>query len=469
MSSDFPRASINGHNILVLGLGASGLAASELALRHGAKVTVLDSDSGGNLAERTARLKNRGADVHLDWSEIDYPGDLDLAVISPGISPAGILGRLARRLACPIVDELEFGFWFCSCPILAVTGTNGKTTTVEMTVHSLKGAGKNVIGAGNIGLPLSEAVHKSSGLDLIVAEVSSFQLEHIRSFHPLGACILNISDDHGDRYQSRDEYLAAKLLLLRNMSNPASVVMSAALFADDRVRRLPLFRRRKPILLATDAAGEDIDWFVDADGFLCSGGRCPMQLLHRSDLKLKGRHNIENVLAALAMCRIAGVAPAAAVPGVRRFAPSGHRLELVSIFNNVRFVNDSKATNPDALVQALETCGEESSADQGKILLIAGGRDKNMNFKTVIPSIRRFVKQVYLIGEVKDTLAELWGRYVSCKKYASIGGVIDDVMEVAAAGDTVLLSPGCASHDMFSDYAERGNVFTHEIKRRTGE
>lgn len=462
--------SVENKHVLVLGAGISGVAAAELAWRSGARVTVLDGFTNATLVERKSRLENFGATVYLEWTAESWREPVDVAVLSPGIGPDDTLGRLARSLSCPVLGELEFGFAFCACPVLAVTGTNGKTTTVELVVHLLKNAGCKVIGAGNIGLPLSEAALKSAGLDYIVAEVSSFQLERADGFAPLAAAVLNITDDHGDRYESFDNYLETKMKVIANMRNPRRVVMRDDVHALPGVRTHPLFSQDRPIRFAAGGDGNgpiDSDYLVDSTGHLAwqrNGSAEP--LLHCDKLRLKGTHNAENALAALGLCEAAGVTIDAVLPYLETFAPSAHRLELLTAHNNVRYVNDSKSTNPDAMVQALRTCAASS---QGRILLIAGGRDKRMNFDPVIPFLEAHVKHVYLMGESRSALAALWSPHVPCRMYASLSAIVDDAVDDAEPGDTVLLSPGCASHDMFSDYTQRGNSFAQEIRRRIGE
>jgi UDP-N-acetylmuramoylalanine--D-glutamate ligase len=465
-----PLDSIAHQSILVLGLGDSGLAAAELAICQGATVTVLDADDSEKLAERAARLENRGVKVLRDFGGDTWSAPVDLAIISPGIHPQRSLGRLAARLTCPVISELEFGFRYCSCPILAITGTNGKTTTTELTVHCLKGAGKKVIGAGNIGLPLAEAARKSANLDFIVAEVSSFQLERVQHFTPLAAALLNITPDHLDRYGDMATYLQAKLALFRTMASAGKIVLQQSLLAEPAVQAALPTVGGPPVTFASGAASEGATYRITPAGeLLFAGPAGPECLLTRKDVRLLGDHNLENIAAALALCRLAGVDHAQTVPHARKFAPSAHRLELVAAKRSVKYINDSKATNPDALIQALKTVAANSLRPNGKVLLIAGGRNKQMDFTATVPYLRQYVKAVFLIGESKDDLAELWQGTVPCAKFTSLAACVDAAIERAQAGDVVLLSPGCASQDMFANYAERGNLFSQEVRRRLGE
>ena len=453
--------------ILVLGLGLSGKAAAELAIQRGAEVTVLDENSGGALAERKAGLEARNAAVHLDWNQESWPAPVDLAVISPGVSPGSVLGRLAAALDCPVVSELEYGFQHAPCPVLAVTGTNGKSTTVELVNHCLKHAGYNTVAAGNIGVALCDVVQKHGALDFLVVEVSSYQIEGIKTFNPLAAALLNLSPDHLDRYRTTEEYYRAKMPIFSNMNSRERVVLRRDLLD------MPLVAQSLPpgaAVPVTFSSGDDADskFFLADDGTL--GMRCAdggvAALCHRSELRVKGRHNIENVLAALGLIHAAGLDVWKAVPGAKTFPPNPHRLELVAVHEGIQFVNDSKSTNPDSLIRAIEAVGEELS---GKILLLAGGLDKGLEFDAVKPHLAGKVREVFLIGRSRDVLAELWGGIVPCKKYASLANAFDAALESAENGDTVLLSPGCASQDMFRDYAERGEHFCELIRRRFGE
>lgn len=456
---------ISGANVLVLGLGVSGMAAAVLARLHGAQVTVLDEADSDRLQERARRLTAKDVDVHLECCDAALAPPPALAVISPGIGPATALGRLAANLDCPVISELELGYRFCHCPLLAVTGTNGKTTTVELVTHCLKAAGKRVVAAGNIGLPLCEAVRKSGALDFIVAEVSSFQLERIHAFAPLAAACLNVTSDHLDRYDNAEAYLRTKLEIFRNIQNPARAVLSRTLWDDARVQAHAAFAGGRPTLFAAEAE-VDTDYLLDADGNLCRRTEGGFEaLLEPADLRLAGRHNMANTLAALAICRAAGVPEEPVIEAMPRFVTSAHRFELLSVSNGVRYINDSKATNPDAMLQALQSCRDDAEYP-GEIILIAGGRDKDMDFDSVTPALRRGVREVCLLGETRETLAQLWGDTVPCRTCVSMRAAVNRAVEDARPGDTVLLSPGCASFDMFDCYQDRGKEFVNALKRR---
>jgi len=459
----------DGQHILVLGLGVSGMAAAELAHSRGARVTVLDSGGGAALEERAERLASRDVKVQLDFGHSHWPEAVDLVVLSPGIAPESALGKLAATVTAPVVGELEFGYCHCACPVLAVTGTNGKTTTVELAVHCLRGAGYRVVGGGNLGLPLAEAARRSGALDFVVAEVSSFQLERIARFTPLVAAILNLGSDHLDRYGDVSAYWQATLGLLRRLRGPAQAVLHRDLLDYAEVQALPLWQRGRPVTFAAD---DGADFHLTGDHLVGPVAGEPQALLPRAELKLAGPHNAENALAALAVGHAAGVSAATLAPHLGSFAPREHRLELVTVAGGCRVINDSKSTNPESLIAALQACGgSDGVARNGhpRIRLLAGGRDKQMAFAAAIPHLQQYVCEVYLLGETRQQLAATWGPQVPCRQFDSLSAAVGAALEDAQPGDTVLFSPGCASFDMFTDYRHRGNQFISEVTRRLEE
>ena len=453
--------------ILILGLGTSGFAAAELALRDGLDVWVADSGNGRAQQERAAILEGRGAAVRLDWTAAMAVPAASQVVISPGISPDSPLGRLAETAECPVLSELEWGYRHCQCPVLAVTGTNGKTTTVEMTAHCLRQAGWNAPAAGNIGIPLSQAARKSATASCLVVEVSSYQLERLERFSPLASAFLNLSADHLDRYPTVAEYASAKSQLLKQSGGSRAVVVRQDLCSNPWVapHLAPLAER----LITFSTTDSNASLFLDHGRIFRRSSddkQEPQALLEVGSLRVTGRHNTENAMAALALCETAGLPCAEATRHLQTYVPSPHRLELVSLGNGIRVINDSKSTNPDSLARALEAVGETTSP---RILLIAGGLDKNLDFSPLAELVRTTVRQAFLIGSARHRLARLWQGTVSCSCCQSMESAVDAALDVSHPGDTVLLSPGCASQDMFADYAERGTVFSNFARRRLSE
>ena len=454
--------------VLILGLGKSGFAAAMLAKSEKAEVSVLDTGSDDEaLIDRAEQLRINGIEVHLGWTEKTWnEDDLQLAIISPGIPKNSVLGNLAESLSCEIISELEFGFRYTKCPVLAVTGTNGKTTTVELTTHCLSGAGKQVLAAGNIGLPLSKACLQSHELDYIVVEASSFQLEHVARFAPLAASCLNITSDHMDRYESQTEYLQTKLAIFDQLQDSGKAIIRQDLWVQEALRKYPLFATGPPVIFTSDTDNKEAEYFLDAEGFLSHRDEEVLErLMHRDEMKLIGRHNVENALVAIALCRQTGLSFETITEQVKCFEPSPHRLELVLVHQEVTYINDSKSTNPDAMIQAIRTT-KEMLRDKGELLLIAGGKDKDMNFDSVLSELNENIKEVFLIGELTKQLNESWKSIVPCRPMDSLDAVVDAVINSASAGDIVLLSPGAASQDMFINYADRGSQFCQSLKRR---
>ncbi len=452
--------------VLVLGCGVSGRAAARLAALEGERVVVLDEGGGAAVAAAAGELRDRGVEVIADWNREAWEGPVKLAIISPGIGGESKLGRLAARLECPLVGELEYGFRHCHCPVLAVTGTNGKTTTVELATHCLRQAGRSVMAAGNIGLPLCEAVLRPGQLDCLVVEASSYQLATASRFAPLGAAILNLSPDHLDRYSRVEDYYADKMRILANLRHARNAVLRADLVALPHVRAaLPADGSSPLTFSARPESGATFG--VDADGHLVDcRGDLPSRFMAIGDLRLRGAHNVENALAAVALGSLLGLEPAQFVAGLKSFSPSAHRLELVTMHGGVRYVNDSKSTNADSLCRALEAVGGDC---KGRILLLAGGLDKGQDFTAVRPFLKHQVGEIFLLGKCRQRLAEQWGDVVSCRAFNTMAAAVAAAVDSARPGDVVLLSPGCASMDMFVDYVERGNVFSSLVRRSVGE
>ncbi|MEA2012807.1 MAG: UDP-N-acetylmuramoyl-L-alanine--D-glutamate ligase, partial [Verrucomicrobiota bacterium] len=390
--------------------------------------------------------------------------------ISPGISKTSMLGCFATNSDIPLIAELEYGFLHCSCPVLAITGTNGKTTTVEMLTHILSLCGKKVMSAGNIGIPLSEVSGKSGNLDYVIAEVSSFQLEESKHFAPLAAGIINITDDHMDRYDGISGYARAKFNILQNIYFPEKIVLGKTVYDKYWEKYAPKnLRNKKPLTVENNSSREpNSDFYTNKDGYIYKQERGTLlfeKILDTQLLRLNGQHNFENLMIALAMSQIVGINIHNAKDALFSFCPGSHRQEIIAVAEGIRYVNDSKATNPDALLNALRRFGEKK---QQNIILIAGGRDKNMCFSETRSLVAQYVKRVFVIGESRTKLTKEWADFVLCTQTASFISAIDGAMEIASSGDTLLLSPGCASQDMFVDYVERGEIFSKEIKRRLG-
>lgn len=433
---------------VVLGLGQSGEAAAALLLDQGVAVTVCESAESPSLRAKAEVLRARGALVLLGMAAESDPSRYDLAVLSPGIDPTAPLVRNAVAKNIPLIGELELAFRHCDCPVAAITGTNGKTTTTELTERILQGCGIRTMAAGNIGLPFSTAVRQSRVMDAIVLEVSSFQLETVQTFRPKVAAWLNLSANHLDRYPGMEEYRAAKLRLFENQTAADFAVINA-------INDLPPLKARTITFSAV--AGRADFTLRDTEIFFRSE-----KILDQSATRLPGLHNAENIMAALGIGHALGVGMDAMVAAISDYAPPDHRCEFVRSLDGIQWINDSKATNLDAMSQALRSA-------TGPVVLIAGGKDKGFEFDGNAELVRDRARAAVLIGEMRHRIAISW-KDTACQCVDSLEEAVAAARRLAHPGDTVLFSPGTSSFDMFANYGERGNLFknlVHQLKKST--
>ena len=445
---------LKGKDVVVLGLGRSGMAAASLLQRDGAHVVVRDESTGDQLQERAMRLRRLGVRVELG-NQFDRTTHFDLAVVSPGIAPERPIVREMLTQNTPLLSELELAYRFCLCPIIAITGTNGKTTTTELIAAMLAGCGKRTTAAGNIGTAFSDAVEASAGLDAVVLEVSSFQLEKIEQFRASVAVLLNITPDHLDRYESMDAYAAAKSFIFMNQRPEDTAVVSVE--ALEALRRMGIGIKARPITFSAYSREADVwlDWF-DNDTIWCRLPECHGILLKMSETNLRGVHNAENVLATLATGLAMGLPVSRMREAICSYCPQPHRCEFVADIDGVTYINDSKATNVDAVEKALRSL-------PGRAVLIAGGRDKGLDFTSLKEVVANKVKLVVLIGEAQGKMWRAWSKVTPCVRASSMEEAVRLAASHARRGDTVLLSPACASFDMFANYEERGDKFKEAV------
>jgi UDP-N-acetylmuramoylalanine--D-glutamate ligase len=426
-------------NVAVLGAGLSGSAAAQLLKAEGANVTVLDSADEINLLKSTLDdLRGQGVKVICGPAADADSNEYDLVIVSPGIDPDSALARNFLSRGVEILGELELGFRSCQLPMIAVTGTNGKTTTTELLAQMLNACGQRTIACGNIGKPLSEVARREKDFDVLTVEVSSFQLETIRNFRPVIAVWLNFAPDHLDRYRSIGEYRDAKLRVFENQTPQDVAVVNAA-------DSLPKIAARK----ITFSAYADQADFRLTEGFIAHGNKPVLRL---GDTKLRGSHNIENLMATLAVGMARGLSFEEMVPPLSAYEPRPHRCEFVRQVDGVDYINDSKATNLDAVEKAL-------LAQTRPVVLIAGGKDKGFNFEPLRGLVKEKVKSAVLIGEMAEQIARDWGADVPSQRAVSLPDAVERANRVAQPGDVVLFSPGTSSFDMFKSYADRGDQF----------
>lgn len=446
--------------IAVVGLARSGVAAARLLNQLGAKVTVADRKEPQELTAVLSQLDRTTIAVNVGKQYESALDRADLVVISPGVpTHLDALDRVRAR-GIPVIGELELASRFLTAPIVAVTGTNGKSTTVTLIGKFLQGAGKRVFVGGNLGIAASEAalacLQAKAGTaafyDYMVLEVSSFQLETIVEFHPWIAAVLNVTLDHMDRYRSVDDYIEAKANILSNQT-----VGDYSLFNLDDARVAELRGRTKATLLGFSRTGTVLPGlsgatFLDGDRIVTTVRGQREEICRRNDLRLIGLHNVENVMAAVTYGLLCGCSIEAIRTVLRSFPGLEHALEVVRERRGVRFVNDSKGTNVDAVLKALE--GIEQP-----IWLIAGGRDKGGDFGRLRKLVRERVKGLIVIGEAAGRIQAAMGEFDRCRPAATLRDAVELAAREAQPGEVVLLSPACASFDMFADYQDRGRQF----------
>jgi UDP-N-acetylmuramoylalanine--D-glutamate ligase len=369
------------------------------------------------------------------------PAMYDLAVLSPGIEETAPLVSNVLQKGIPLIGELELASTLCPCPVIAITGTNGKTTTTELTTLMLRGAGFRVASCGNIGIPMSELLDDRSTWDVLVVEVSSFQLETIRSFRPKVALWLNLSPNHLDRYPSLQEYRAAKLRIFENQSEEDWAVVPS-----NTQDFNPSGLRARRLTFSTTDIQADLSLH---DGLRIQRGK--EVLVDLGETKLRGPHNAANVMAALAAGIAMGADTRRMVDAIRDYTPPPHRCEFIAEIDGVRWINDSKATTLDAMEQAIRSV-------KGPLILIAGGKDKGFEFSPIAPLVRERVDLAILIGEMRHRIVRDWAP-VRCLAVDGLNEAVQSARDEVAPGTTVLFSPGTSSFDMFRDYVERGESF----------
>jgi UDP-N-acetylmuramoylalanine--D-glutamate ligase len=446
---------VSGKKVLVIGAARSGIACAKFLVARGAIVALNDAKPIEKWSSEAVALKGDGVGLLPG----DPPGWLldqtELVVVSPGVPVTAIPIRYAERAGAEVIGEVELASRFLKGRIVAITGSNGKTTTTSLIGQLLSDAGIPTQVGGNIGTPLISLTESSTDEGWTVVEISSFQLETIKEFHPSVAVVLNVTPNHMDRYESFTDYAAAKHRIFMNQG-PGDL---AVLNADDEIVS-SWEKGLRAHVTKFSVKGELAEGLFLRGREIVSRSATSERVLLRSDeMKLRGRHNVENVLAALATGLACGAAPDSMRQTIMRFEPVEHRLELVAEINGVRFYNDSKATSVDATLKALEAF----AGDDGKVILILGGRGKKAPYAPLASLVRANVRRLILIGEDADTIAAELGELASNVRALSMKQAVELAFAAAETGDTVLLAPACASFDMFDSFEHRGRVFKDEV------
>jgi len=449
-------------SVLVIGVGRSGLATAEILRKRGVSVAAYDDKEPAQLEAERRTLERIGVAL-VDHAQLgDAASASTAAVLSPGVPPTSGAVQTVQAAGVPVYSEIEVAYRISRAPIIAVTGSKGKSTTTALIGHLLRAAGRTVRVGGNIGNPLIRETDAADSDDIVVAEVSSFQLESIRAFKPRTSVLLNISPDHLDRYPSIDEYAEAKYRIFANQGPGDAFVGNlddgnVARLRDEGTRTIPCAS------FWFSAEGDPAANALVIGGAIAlreSGSTQAAAVLGESEIKLIGRHNIANALAAMLTAHLTGAPLDAIREGLKSFAPLPHRLQVVGTKSGVTWIDDSKASNPAAVISALESF-------ESPIILIAGGKSKRTKFDELASVASERAKAVVLIGE---TAREIGGNVHNVPvHYAdSMQAAVDAAASLAAAGDVVLLSPGGSSFDMFESAEQRGDAFAKCVRARRG-
>jgi len=447
---------IKGAKITVIGLGESGEAAALLGARLGANIFMSDGGSTPDILDRKKRLISQRITIEIG-GHTDKIYDAELWVLSPGIPQDASMVLTAKEKNIPVVSEIEFGSWFTQAPILALTGSNGKTTSVHLLSEMCNTEKISPALSGNVGTAFSEVILKDLKDNPInrvhILEISSFQMEHIVHFKPFISIFLNITPDHLDRYPGMDDYIQAKMNMIQNQTNKEHIVYND----DDPILRKN-FEDALPITHGFSILGKgETQFTMNATKIYDDAYATLIQL---DQLALPGRHNLANALAAATAANILGVPNSRIAQVMSTFGGVKHRLEKVLEINGVTYYNDSKATNVDAVKVALDSFDTS-------IHLILGGKDKGGEFSQLLPHAQNKVKEIVAYGQAGEKISTALRDAVKLEQVSNLKDAVEICHLNADAGDIVLLSPGCASFDQFTNFEERGDVFKSIVKELT--
>lgn len=452
MGKAYTREDFAGMPVIVVGLGASGVAACRVLGEIGARVRATDLRGAAELEGVAAELRHRGVDLELGSNSPDFAGGSELVVLSPGVPLDNPVVAWARSGGMPVISEVELAYCLSEARFVAITGTNGKTTTTSLVGEILKKRSGTVHVCGNIGVPITGVAMGLSSDHILVAEVSSFQLDTCISFRPDVGVLLNITPDHLDRYASYEDYVASKGRLFANQTDSDYAVINYD--SEDCMRASVDAEAHKLYFSLEREVPEGA--FVRRGQVVVRTDRLERTVYKIDTLKIKGPHNLANSLAAVLAAAALGFEDSAIREGVAGFEGLEHRYEQVGLIDGVLYINDSKATNVDSVRVAMEAAG-------APIILIAGGRDKGGNFEVLIPLVKAKAERILAIGEARETIARVFSPVTDVNCVDTLEEAVRRARAEAAAGTTVLLSPGCASFDMFKNFEERGKAFKRAV------
>ena len=440
---------IRDKRVSVLGLGLSGTEAAKLANQLGARVFASDSSAGEKICSHSMELMHSHHIASETGIHSDKIYDADLWIISPGISKNSGIVKRASQIGIPVVSEIEFSSWYTKAPIIAVTGSNGKTTTCHMLSNMCNTDQNNIMMAGNMGIPFSERVlneiKNPKENILYILEISSFQLEFIKHFSPHILIYTNISPDHLDRHGSMEEYINMKLNAAKNIKQDGSIIYNIDDFQLEKA--LSLISKTK---VHFSLENNDVLFNINGNSI---NGPSNEELINLDEINIPGKHNLYNFLAAATCSHLLGISQDHIARSMKTFKGVEHRLEHVALINDIEYINDSKATNIDSVIVAINTFKKP-------LVLILGGYDKGSNFRLLLPHIKSsHVRDIVSFGDAGGQINTDLGDAVRSVLVTDLNSAVIKAQSMAAPGDIILLSPGCASFDEFSNFEERGLYF----------
>lgn len=448
--------------ILVVGLGRTGVSLCHFLTQHGAQVTVTDHKSKPELSSQLEQLEGMAIKFELGSHSPKTFLQQDLVILSPGVSPILKIFEYARTQGIKITGEFEFAQGFIKEPIIGITGTNGKTTVARLTEAMLTESGVSCWVGGANDKPVTDYLRAENKAQVVILEVSSFMLEHADSFNPSNVIFTNLAENHLDRYRSMEEYINAKRKIFKNTNQATTSILNADDNAVVELARDPAVQRGKIFYFSRKQALEpqimNIGGSVNIGDEIRVRTGPDVEFFSIKNMKLRGRHNIENIMAALLVSKEHGANKAGIQKVIETFSGLPHRIEYVRKVRGAIFYNDSKATNVHAVIRALDTFDEN-------VILIMGGKDTNLNYEPLRNMIKRKVKTLILVGEAKERINRELGDFSETFLIGTFEEAVLIAFHKTRIGDIVLLSPGCSSHDMFDSYEERGDYFKQIIKK----
>lgn len=442
--------------VTVVGLGNSGLNAALLLKDAGADVKVTESSDSESVRKNVKMLEGRKIPCETGGHTKNFIEGSELIVVSPGIEESSPSIKWANELGIPIISEMELGYRFCNGRIVAITGTNGKSTVTTLIGQILKDGGIDAVICGNIGNSLCGEINRIKKDTWVILEVSSFQLERIVDFRPYISIILNITDDHLDRYGKFSDYFNEKLKIFKNQKRSDFLILNG-----DAMELNGLEKRTKATVLYYSRLSKTNGSYLDNGKIFCNREDKDINICTIGDIALKGLYNVENVLVCALVGTIAGVNAISIKNTVRNFKGLSHRFETIDIIDGVEYIDDSKGTTVDSTYRALESCARP-------VILIAGGKDKNSDYTVIRKLVKKKVRHLILIGEATERIKDALGNAAKTYEAATLQDAVKKARDLAAKDYMVLLSPMCSSFDMFKDYKERGEVFKKAVLSMRG-